>query len=106
VLRNRGVDVRRGGASLHLAGVDDTWTGRHDLDRALAARPPGSPVVLLAHDPSLFPEAAARGVDLTLSGHTHGGQLGLPMFARRVNLARLMTSFTTDLYRSVSPRCT
>jgi predicted MPP superfamily phosphohydrolase len=98
VLRNRGVDVRRDGASFHLAGVDDTWTGRHDLDRALAARPPGSPVVLLAHDPALFPEAAARGVDLTLSGHTHGGQLGLPLFARRVNLARLMTSFTTDLY--------
>jgi predicted MPP superfamily phosphohydrolase len=55
--------------------------------------------VLLAHDPAVFPEAAARGVDLTLSGHTHGGQLGVPFFQRRWNLARVITRFTTDLYR-------
>jgi len=99
VLRNRGVDVPRAGARLHVAGVDDTWTGRHDVDRALANRPSGVPAVLLAHDPSLFPEAAARGVDLTLSGHTHGGQLGLPLFSRKVNLARIITPYTTGLYR-------
>lgn len=99
VLRNRGVEIRRDDAAIFLAGVDDTWTRRNDLDRALADRPPGMPVVLLAHDPALFPDAAARGVDLTLSGHTHGGQLGLPPFARRLNLARIMTPFTTDLYR-------
>jgi len=57
------------------------------------------PAVLLAHDPALFPEAAAGGVDLTLSGHTHGGQLGLPFFARRINLARLTTPLTSGLYR-------
>ena len=99
VLRNRGVEVPRGGARLFVAGVDDTWTGRHDIDRALAARPPGVPTVLLAHDPALFPDAAARGVELTLSGHTHGGQLGLPFFARRVNLARIITRFTSGFYR-------
>jgi predicted MPP superfamily phosphohydrolase len=99
VLRNRGVEVPHAGARLFVAGVDDTWTGRHDIDRALANRPPGVPAVLLAHDPALFPEAAARGVDLTLSGHTHGGQLGLPLFSRKVNLARIITRFTTGLYR-------
>jgi uncharacterized protein len=56
--------------------------------------------VLLAHDPVLFPEAAARGVDLTLSGHTHGGQLGFPFLAKRWNLARVMTRFTTGIYRA------
>jgi predicted MPP superfamily phosphohydrolase len=55
--------------------------------------------VLLAHDPALFPGAAARGVDLTLSGHTHGGQLGVPFFARRWNLARVMTRFSSGFYR-------
>jgi hypothetical protein len=100
VLRNRGLTIRRGDASLYVAGVDDTWTHRHDLAAALAARPPGAPVVLLAHDPALFPEAIERGVDLTLSGHTHGGQIGLPGLARRLNLARVMTRFTTGLYRS------
>ena len=100
VLRNRGVDVRRGGAVLHVAGVDDTWTRRHDLTRALAGRPAGAPALLLAHDPALFPEIAARGVELTLSGHTHGGQVAIPYLSRRLNLARVMTRFTNGFYRS------
>jgi predicted MPP superfamily phosphohydrolase len=99
VLRNRGFAVEREGAQLYLAGVDDTWTHRHDLDRALAGRPDGAPVVLLAHDPALFPAAAARGVALTLSGHTHGGQLAIPLAPRRWNLARFTTPFTAGLYR-------
>ena len=102
VLRNRGVELRRGAAAIWLAGVDDTWTKRHDVGRALAARPVGMPAVLLAHDPVLFPAAAERGVDLVLSGHTHGGQVAVPLLARRLNLARLMTPFTTDVYRSGS----
>jgi predicted MPP superfamily phosphohydrolase len=100
VLRNRGVEVARGGACLYLAGVDDTWTGRHDVGKALADRPAGVATVLLAHDPALFPEAARHGVELTLSGHTHGGQLGVPFAASRWNLARVMTRFTTGLYRT------
>jgi predicted MPP superfamily phosphohydrolase len=99
VLRNEGVELRRGGARIYVAGVDDTWTGRDDVAKALARRPEGVATVLLAHDPMLFSEAAAHGVDLTLSGHTHGGQLGVPFFARRWNLARVMTRFTTDVYR-------
>ena len=102
VLRNRGVEVPRDGARLFVAGVDDTWTGRHDVARAMADRPAGVPAVLLAHDPALFPEAAAHGVDLTLSGHTHGGQLGLPLFARKVNLARIITRYTSGFYREGS----
>jgi len=99
VLRNRGVVLSRDGAPLYVAGVDDTWTRRSDLHRALAARPAQAPTVLLAHDPALFPAAAAAGVDLTLSGHTHGGQLAVPLAGRQWNLARLITRFTTDLYQ-------
>jgi predicted MPP superfamily phosphohydrolase len=96
VLRNRGLLVRE---ALFVAGADDTWTGRHDVARALAERPPGAFTLLLAHDPNLFVEAAALGVGLTLSGHTHGGQLAVPGLARRFNLARLITRFTAGLYR-------
>ena len=99
LLRNRGVSIRRDDAVLYVAGVDDTWTKRNDLDRALAERPAAASTLLLAHDPVLFPDAAKRGVDLTLSGHTHGGQIGVPFFARRFNLARVITRFTTGLYR-------
>lgn len=98
VLRNRGVVVERGGARLYVAGVDDTWTSRDDMERALRQRPEGAPTVLLAHDPNLFPQAQARDVELTLSGHTHGGQLGVPG-VRRLSLARVMTRWTAGLYR-------
>ncbi len=98
VLRNRGVVVRRGDARLYVAGVDDTWTSRDDVERALAKRPEGVPTVLLAHDPDLFPQAQTHGVELTLSGHTHGGQLGVPG-VRRLSLARFITRWTAGLYR-------
>ncbi|SEU35241.1 metallophosphoesterase [Stigmatella erecta] len=98
VLRNRGVVVNRGNAQLYVAGVDDTWTSRDDVARALANRPEGVPAVLLAHDPNLFPQAQARAVELTLSGHTHGGQLAVPG-VRRLSLARFVSRWTAGLYR-------
>lgn len=77
VLTNRGVRLERGGDSLWLAGVDDLTEGSPDLARALRGRRLGEPAVLLAHHPDFFFEAAAADVDLTLSGHTHGGQVRL-----------------------------
>lgn len=82
VLRNERVTLRRGTATLDLAGCDDRTaaaSGVHghgfDLDRALAGRDPAVPVVLLAHQPVMVDRAARAGVDLQISGHTHGGQL-------------------------------
>jgi predicted MPP superfamily phosphohydrolase len=73
--------VRIGGDDgFDLAGVDD-WTARQvpghgpDLARALEGRDASRALVLLAHQPKQIVDAAARGVDLQLSGHTHGGQL-------------------------------
>ena len=80
-LRNARVRLTRGAAGLDLAGVDDfdaaRFGGDHGADyaRALADRDPAVPVVLLAHQPRQVHAAAAHGVDLQLSGHTHGGQL-------------------------------
>lgn len=71
-LRNRSVEVARPGARFALAGIDDHPA---DLERALADVDPALPVVLLAHDPRAFAAAARAGVDLQLSGHTHGGQI-------------------------------
>ena len=70
-LSNERVELAPG---LDLAGIDDP-TGAPDLARALEGRTPGRPVILLAHQPRQFAEAARQKVDLTLSGHTHGGQL-------------------------------
>ena len=75
VLLNSGTRIERAGASLWLCGVDDFTEGEPDLAKALAGRRDGEPAVLLSHHPDFFFEAAAVDVDLTLSGHTHGGQV-------------------------------
>ena len=75
VLNNHGVRIERGCDSFWLAGVDDLTDCRPDIRRALWGRDEGEPTVLLAHQPDHFLEAAKHRVDLTLSGHTHGGQV-------------------------------
>jgi len=99
VLRNDGVAIERGGAPLWLAAIDDTWTRRDDLARALRDRPPGMTTVLLAHDPERFDQAAEAGVDLVLSGHTHGGQIAVPFMARAIGLANLAHRYRLGFYR-------
>ncbi|MGY1622369.1 metallophosphoesterase [Geodermatophilus sp. SYSU D00965] len=82
VLRNERVAIHRGGASVDLAGIDDRTAARSgvpghgaDLDAALDGRDDAVPLVLMAHQPWMVDQAAAAGVGLQLSGHTHGGQL-------------------------------
>jgi uncharacterized protein len=99
VLRNETTTLKRGEATLRLAAVDDTWTGRADLERTLAGSVPGEPTVLMAHDPDLFPRAARLGADVVLSGHTHGGQIALPFFVQQVNLSQLVHRHTYGIYR-------
>jgi predicted MPP superfamily phosphohydrolase len=81
-LHNRHVVVERAGSQLVVAGVDDATaaaSGRpdHHADHgaALAGVNPDLPVLLLAHQPKQIDAAVARGIDLQISGHTHGGQI-------------------------------
>ncbi len=107
LLRERGVEVlrnehraqQRGVDAFTLAGVDDTWSGRADVARALHGRDAALPLVALAHDPQLFPELARRGAALVLSGHTHGGQIAVPFLATRYNFSRLSYRYHAGLYR-------
>ncbi len=79
-LRNEHVTIGDGAASFHLAGVDDHSARGYeghgpDYVRAMAGRDPSRALVLLAHQPRQVRRAAEHGVDLQLSGHTHGGQI-------------------------------
>ncbi|HEY5854788.1 MAG TPA: metallophosphoesterase [Aldersonia sp.] len=77
-LRNEHVTIERRGARIDVAGVHDYSSPapyEPDLPAALSGHDPGTFVVLLAHQPRQAFEASDLGVDLQLSGHTHGGQM-------------------------------
>jgi predicted MPP superfamily phosphohydrolase len=99
VLRNEGIVIERDGAKLWLAAIDDTWTRRDDVARAMRDRPEGATTVLLAHDPNRFEDAADAGANVVLSGHTHGGQIGVPFIYRVANLASFGYPYNIGFYR-------
>jgi predicted MPP superfamily phosphohydrolase len=77
VLLNEGMRIDLSGESFWLAGVNDTMVGLEDLPLALAGSGDDEMKLLLAHNPIILRRAARAGVDLVLSGHTHGGQVTL-----------------------------
>jgi len=103
VLRNERVEIRRGDAVFDLVGVDDhrgNWIDREereDLPRALEGRDASRPAILMAHDPSTFKRASRSGVDLQISGHTHGGQIWPFRY-----FVRLAVPYVAGLYREGS----
>jgi predicted MPP superfamily phosphohydrolase len=78
VLEDRAVELANG---LWVAGLGDMRHRRPDVAEALREVPPGAPVIVLTHDPDMFPEIPAR-VALTLAGHTHAGQVAIPLLRR------------------------
>jgi len=83
LLRNQSVDITVGGSKLCLVGVDDPYEGQPDLDKALVNRtvnPRSGATILLAHSPLIARYLPHPGIDLVLVGHTHGGQVRLPLF--------------------------
>ncbi|HSD12490.1 MAG TPA: metallophosphoesterase, partial [Patescibacteria group bacterium] len=73
------VPIAVDGAEIRLAGLDDVRYGHPDIDAALSGIAPGTPTILIVHNPDAASLAEARGVDLVLAGHTHGGQIRLPL---------------------------
>lgn len=89
----------RDGARLHLAGVDDLWLGRPDVDKVAAQIPDGEAAILLGHEPDYAAQISQLGkFGLMLSGHSHGGQIVIPGFKMR--LPDYATRFPRGLYQS------
>ena len=83
VLENDAVAIEHNGAVLWVAGLAESSQRRPDATAALAMVPSGQALIALTHDPDLFPQVRDRAT-LTLAGHTHGGQVSVPLLRRRV----------------------
>jgi predicted MPP superfamily phosphohydrolase len=105
VLRQQGVELSWFGGRFNLIGVDD------QRERARPGEPSSLlrsierlvrsdiPNILLSHNPDTFPRAAALGIELSLAGHTHGGQIRVKLGTRQWSAASFMTPFAVGLYR-------
>lgn len=79
LLDNANTRVRRGAEELQLVGIDDPSWAQSDWGRAFKGVDRALPSVLLSHQPNVFDRSETEGVSLILSGHTHGGQVRLPL---------------------------
>lgn len=103
-LRSAGITVLEDAAAsvgergLWIAGVSQAWRLEADHRLALGGVPAGMPTLVLAHSPDVFPSLPDE-VALTLAGHTHGGQIGIPALTRRSIPSRYGTRYLGGPYR-------
>jgi predicted MPP superfamily phosphohydrolase len=98
-LRQAAAPLRFGDSTLNLAGVDYQKTRQPYLVGAEKLIVPGTFNVLLSHNPDVFRVAARQGYSLTLSGHTHGGQIRTEILRADLNAARFYTPYVDGVYR-------
>jgi predicted MPP superfamily phosphohydrolase len=104
ILRAEAQALRFGNATLQLAGVDhqSALDKKSYLRGAESLVYPGALNMLLSHNPDVFPVAASKGFNITLSGHTHGGQVTVEILDRSINPARFFTPYVQGLYQQGS----
>lgn len=106
-LRMQNETHRYGSAELNFCGVDyQAFQDRaHYLPGAESLIRPGAVNILLSHNPDVFPTAARQGWDVTLSGHTHGGQVTVEILNQTLNLARVFTRYVSGFYQQGRAAC-
>ena len=98
ILRNHTETVRFGSSGICFTGVDYQPFRQPYLTEIKGLHKPGMLNVLLSHNPDVFPVAARLGYDLTVAGHTHGGQVTVEILRQYANVARFFTPYVSGLY--------
>lgn len=96
-ITNMGVPLERNGQAIWIAGVGDLWEDEQRLEQALARVPPDGCVILLSHNPDYNEQMEDRRVKLMLAGHTHGGQVNLPLLGAPLVPSRFGRKYVADL---------
>jgi predicted MPP superfamily phosphohydrolase len=103
-LRSESRTLRFGSATLNLAGVDYQRMNEPYLTGAERLIVPAATNMLLSHNPDVFRVAAGKGFDITLAGHTHGGQISFELLHPSLNIARFYTPFIHGVYEEGASR--
>lgn len=83
VLQDEAVRIQRGNSYFWLVGFSDFWEGPHDVRKAMRQVKDAAPVLMFTHNPDIFPMLENR-FSLLIAGHTHGGQVHLPLLGRPI----------------------
>jgi hypothetical protein len=92
LLDNAAIRIQNGSCDFWLAGIGDYWMGQHDINKALRPIPDTATVLAFTHNPDIFYELPNR-ISLTFAGHTHGGQVNLPVLGRLIVPSRYGEKF-------------
>jgi predicted MPP superfamily phosphohydrolase len=99
VLNNANTTVRRGSEAIQIVGIDDwSWAGSN-WDHAFQGLERNRVTILLSHQPSVFDLGESKGMSLILSGHTHGGQINLPLFGPPARFVTKDMKYARGLFR-------
>ncbi len=83
VMDNNAVQLRHNGQAFWIVGIADAWSANDDIQGTAGRVTPGEPVIALTHNPDILPRLP-KSFQLTLAGHTHGGQVNIPLLGRRI----------------------
>jgi predicted MPP superfamily phosphohydrolase len=98
VLENDAVSLEFGGEVIWVVGLADAAARSPDLETPFALVPEGAPLVVLSHNPDVFPDLPSRPA-FVLSGHTHGAQVNVPAVRERITPSRYGARYTGGLFR-------
>jgi len=95
VLDDEVAEVKWHGKSFWLVGLADLWTGPQRISETIAKVPAGSTIIALTHNPDIFP-SLPQSVPLLIAGHTHGGQVNLPLIGAPIVPSRFGAKYTAS----------
>jgi len=101
-LNNESRKIEKDGESIYLIGVDDPHLGYDNIEKAIKGAENSNPKILLAHSPEIFRKVRGKGINLVLAGHTHGGQINLPIFSNLILPLKYDKKYKNGLFKENS----